>query len=485
MMVAMDKIDIAKYLRDYAIMSELIRNYSDIKIGTIYRNYMISNGRIEEYQNNSFIKMIRVYSFMTELRIFSFIEDISIDYLNENDLDFDDIKSKIFVNLEDAKLFSKKQVIRYIRNAFNHNDSDIHSKFNISLNGRYLEIDLLDVRKDKEKMNNPQNKKPFHIRIDWKQLQKIREEALKKNHNLIVGNIDYDKFDFNSPFDDKNIDNLEFVRVYFNKKIDFSIINALWESGINSKDTFQEKIDLLISILDANNYTDFHISRYPLSFEQEKKLKNLLKNIKKLNLEKINKKVLFNSIQHLFADVIPLGMFHFDQLCYEQQFAAWFMDPNISFNEIENIIKNSLIGNQYVSSKSMSEEYLVFDKERYEMLSNISNKHLVDEIMFQRDYNSRVQYPISLYLGYISDSLNDETEIEVDGIKYEALHIRDAFVHGRWFFGENDTIELYDCESGNNNDYNFNWNKSISMHKLLNVMDNIYNSKQTNRKKKQ
>lgn len=482
-MVSMDKTDIAKYLRDYAVISELIRSYPNIKIDTLYRNYMISNGRIEEYQENSFIKMVRVYAFITELRIFSFIEDISIDFLNENDLDFDDIKSKIFANPEDAKSFSKKQIIRYIRNAFNHNDNDAHSKYNISVNGRYLEIDLLDVRKEKDKLNDPQNNKPFHIKIDGKQLQRIREEALKKNHNLVVGNIDYDAFDFDKPFENNNTDNLEFVRIYFDKKVDLSIINALWNSGINEKNNFQEKIDLLVSILGANNYTDFHISRYPLSNEQKEKLKNLLKNIQNLDIEKINKEVLFNSIQHLFADVIPLGMFHFNQLCYEQQFASWFMDPNLSFNEIEIIIKNGLMGKEYVSNKSLSEEYLAFDKERYEMLSNIPNKYLIDQIMFQRDYNSRVKYPIALYLGYISDSLNNEAQIEINGTKYDSVHIRDSFVHGRWFFGEKDTIELYDCESGNN-DYNFNWNVTIGLHELLSVMDSIYNTRQMSSNKK-
>ena len=35
-MVSMSKIDIAKYLRDYAIMSELVRNNPSVKIRTIY-----------------------------------------------------------------------------------------------------------------------------------------------------------------------------------------------------------------------------------------------------------------------------------------------------------------------------------------------------------------------------------------------------------------------------------------------------------------
>ena len=486
-MIAMDKIDIAKYLRDYAVMSELIRSHPNIKIGTLYRNYMISNGRIEEYQNNSFWKMIRVYGFMTELRIFSFIEDMAINYLNEDDLDFDDIKSEIFIKPKDAKMFSKREIIEYIRKAFNHNDDDTHSKFNISFNGRYLEIDLLDARKEKLKKNDPQHKRPLHLRINGKQINKIRNETLEKSRNLIVGIIDFDKFDFSKPFDEKNIDCLEFVRIYFDKKVPFPIIKDLWESEIGKKETVKERIDLTVSILNKHNYNDYHILRYPLNISQKKQLKNLLKSTKSMNMEKIDKGVLSLGIKHLFNDVIPLGMFHYDQLCYEQEFASWFMDPNLSLNEIESIIENGLTGKPYVANKDMPEEYSKFDKERYEMLYHTSDKSVVDmltKLMFLHDYKSRIQYPIALYLGYISDSLNNETEIEIEGVKYDASHIRNAFVHGRWFLGENDTIELYDCKNGKNNDYNFDWNKSINLHKLLEVMDNIYKSKQLNNKQK-
>lgn len=481
-MISMDKIDIAKYLRDYAIMSEIIRNSPNIKIGTLYKNYMISNGRVDEYLNNSFIKMIRLYTFMTELRIFSFIEDISIDFLNENDLDFDDIKKEIFVNPEDEKKFSKKQIIRYIRNAFNHNDSDDHSKYNISFNGRFLEIHLLDVRKEKDKINNPQDKQPFHIKLDGNQLYKIRKEALKKNHNLIASCVDFDRFDYKQPFDEKNLDNLEFVRIYFNKKIDFVIIDEINNSDINSKMSFQERQNMLISILDKYNYKDYYISRYKLNDAQKKKAGALLNNIKDINVEKENEGILANTICHIFSDVIPLGMYHFDQLFYEQQFAAWFMDPKLSFNEIEHIIHNGLMRKEYIGIDSMSEEYLKFDKVRYEMLSSATD--VINNFLMTRDYYSRVQYPIALYLGYISDSLNDEAEIEINDTKYDSSHIRNSFVHGRWFFGEKDSIELYDCESGNNNDYNFNWNESISLHKLLKVIDNIYISKKSSNNKR-
>ena len=482
-MVSMSKIDIAKYLRDYAIMSELVRNNPSVKIRTIYNNYMIGSGREDEIYDNGFIKMIRVYGFMTELRMFSFIEDISIDFLNENDLDFDDIKSKIFVNPEVAKKFSKKEIIRYIRNAFNHNDDSNHSKYNISVNGRFLEIDLQDVRKEREKLLNPQNKKTFHVKLDGKQLHKICKEALKKNHNLVAGYIDYDNYNFDDPFNETNIDNLSFVRIYISKKIDLSIINEISNSNMENLDSFQQRIDLIISILNKNNYKDYHVERYQINDSQKRKLKNSLKNIKNLDVQIIGMKALKNSIFQLFSEVIPLGMFHFAQLYYEQQFASWFMDPNLSFNEIEAIIKKGLMKEPYELCKNTSAEYISFDKERYDMISSVDSAHLVSEIMMTRDYNSRVQYPITLYLGYISDSLNNEPEIEVNGKKYDAVHIRNSFVHGRWFFGKKDSIELYDCESGNDNDYNFNWNESISLHALLNSMDNMYNSKKIENKK--
>ena len=202
-----------------------------------------------------------------------------------------------------------------------------------------------------------------------------------------------------------------------------------------------------------------------------------MKGLETLKIVNENNSALKPAIQHLFNDVIPLGMFHIDQLYYEQQFAAWMMDPNLSYNEIQQIIKDGLVGKNNLCNEYASDEYKKFNSERCEMLTNVGNTQLIEEILMTRDYNSRIQYPIVLYLGYISDSLLDETEIEIAGKKYDADHIRNAFVHGRWFLKSNDMIELYDCPNGNNNDYNFDWNEAINLHQLLNSMDNLYTMK--------
>ena len=235
-------------------------------------------------------------------------------------------------------------------------------------------------------------------------------------------------------------------------------------------------------INDENNYTDYQIKRYELTYEQKKRLKRTLKRFKTIDVTKIGQCALRAVIQHLFLDVIPLGMFHFSQFEYEQFFACWFMDQNLSFNEINTIIQNSLTKKEYTPIESSSPEYLAFDKERYETLLNLSDENLYTNIMFARDHRSRIKYPLALYLGFISDSLNNVEKVSIEGKTYDAYHIRDSFVHGRWFFGEANEIELYDCKSGNDNDYNFNWHETINMHELLAVMDHIYNSKQSSRR---
>ena len=87
------------------------------------------------------------------------------------------------------------------------------------------------------------------------------------------------------------------------------------------------------------------------------------------------------------------------------------------------------------------------------------------------DNQTRIKFPIVIYLEYIASSLTKDGTFDFSNIYSDSEHIRNAFVHGRWFFSNGDNIELYDAPSGNNNDYNFNWHKSINLRKLLSDMD--------------
>lgn len=471
-MISMTKNEIAKYLRDYAILCELMREHPSTKIGDVFKYYMIGSNRIDELNDDYFIRMIRVYGLITELRMFSFREDLSIDYLNDNELDFDSIKENIFVNSKDAKCFSKKQIIRFIRDAFNHSDKD-KQLYSLSVNGRYLEVYLKDTKPI-----------PFHIKLNYDQLNFINTETIEKSHNMLMSTIDLDDFDFTNPNSKSEISKIKFIHFYFGKKFDSTIINKLCDTDYSQFTTTAEVIKKGQEILKDYGCVDYSIKAFPLKEEQIDKVYEILSNLHNIDftkfkfedIAKYKSKFLKLIVGNVVRDVIPLGMYHNDQLEFEQRFAAWFMsDPNLSYNEILNKLNNITLGKKYEPICTNSEEYNNFDKERHDALKKFFQ---VDDgvipvrtIQLFKDYNTRIMYPISLYLGFIADSLVDGETINVEGTDYNSKHIRNSFVHGRWFIGEQGKIELYDCPNGNNNDYNFNWHESINLKSLLVSMD--------------
>lgn len=465
-MISIEKSEIAKYLRDYAIMTEFVRNNPTRKIGDIFRYYMIGEGRIDEYNNNYFIRMVRVYGIITELKMFSYREDLSIDYLNENELEFDDIKKKIFVNPQDARSFSKKQIIKYIRNAFNHSDSN-KRLYNISVNGKYVEIDLKNTKP-----------KPFHIKLDFNQLNKINYSIERKSHNMLMSLIDFDDIDFEKIFLKSEIQKLKFIHFYFHKKVDEQIINKLNEFDFSKCKTSQQIIAEAEKIFVSFGFKEYSIGYFPFKEEQINKAYTLLSNLARKDISKFDFDILKSFIATALQDVIPLGMYQMDHLNFEQRFDAWFMsDPNISYNEILEKLKNIMYGSQYQPINTQSEKYNNFDKERFESLTSFFRTQNGDISIkgtgLYNDYNTSIKYPIAIYIGFMFDSIITDEFINVDGIEYETMHLRNSFVHGRWFFGENENIELYDCPNGNNNDYNFDWHASINIRKLLIVVDSI------------
>ena len=61
-MVSLGKKAILNYLKDYAVMSELIRNNPNRRIFDIYRDYKITEGISENDIKDMFIVMNRIYA---------------------------------------------------------------------------------------------------------------------------------------------------------------------------------------------------------------------------------------------------------------------------------------------------------------------------------------------------------------------------------------------------------------------------------------
>ena len=183
-MISMTKNEIAKYLRDYSILSELIRINPKISVQRLFQEFVVSNGRFEDNNGEYFIRMVRCYGLYNILKTFSYCEDLQIDRLSEDNLQFDEIKEDIFVNKEDSKYFSKKLIIKFIRNAFNHSEGD-KELYKISKNGRYLEVNL-SLNDYVDKNGNRKIPVPFHIKINIEQLEKINRSLIDAGQNLLM-----------------------------------------------------------------------------------------------------------------------------------------------------------------------------------------------------------------------------------------------------------------------------------------------------------
>ncbi len=471
-MIALTKNEIAQYLKDYAILSEQIRLHPDSNIYDLFR-YM--NFNQAEKDEKYFRVMIRVYEMIILMRLFSVIEDFAIEYLNNDELNLHDI----FVNQDDIKYFSNKQIIKFIRNAFNHSENG-KELYRISVNGRFIEIDL--------KNSKP---RPFHVKLGFQELQLILQEMFSNKHNIFFTTFDEEDFSTDRPYLKTNLKKLELLRFYFPKKISNEVVEKIYGVDFSAYNT-SERIDLIEKILKEHNII-YELKRFPIHDKQVLKLNETLKSFKKLGYRMVDdhKAKTYNHIRENFIktiidDTIPLGLVKEGQLYFELHFAAWFMsDLNLSYNNMADILNDIAFAKPYVNSDILHEDYQQFAKNRYEYLSDfydvdrdkISYGCSIQLTNYAQDYKTRLLYPLINYVGYVLGNIIDDNEIVINNVTYDRNHIRNSIVHGRWIIGANETLVLFDCPNGFNNDYNFDWEATINLRSLLAYVENKNNRK--------
>lgn len=470
-MVSLEKIEIAKYLRDYAMLAEKMRYNPDVSMYSVFASNMVESGRYNDCNQLYFDKMLRVYSFYTELKFFSFYEDLQIDYISENELLFDEIKSSIFINPEDSKCFSKKQIIKYIRNAFNHSDGN-KELYSISVNGKYLAINLENTKP-----------KPFHIKLTIQQLDKITGSLINAGQNLLLSNFKSDEtFDIDGKDLFNQLDKIKFKHYYFAKKIDREVLNKateIMEKNIATEEELKEKLNAIESLFQNEKHT---VEYFELMPEQKEKIYEAFKQIrlhyKNGNFKKLGSDYIRHFMHYFLNKTVPLGMYHTTQIRYEEELAMWYVrEGNLSYNDVSQKIDEIYFTYDKKIEQNDTNEYS-FAEHRYDMMMDIyDDKTLKMELMLMHtDKESRIIYPLMMYLGFILDNLCNQDIIVIGNKEYPKEKIRNSIVHGRWFIGKNKVIQFYDCPSGNNNDYKFNWHESISSYDLKEWGENYYNN---------
>lgn len=473
-MIAMTKEEFATYLRDYSIMSELIRNHQQTSIRQIFQNFMITNGRFEDNNPEYFVRMIRSYSTYVIMKSFSYYEDLQINRLKDEELHFDEIKESIFVNKEDNKYFSKKSIIKFIRNAFNHSDAD-KELYKISKNGKFIEIYLsLDNYIDRN--GNRKIPVPFHIKISMEQLEKINTSLIEAGQNLLMSDFKYERdFDLNRDTPEEAAEKIKFRHYYFDKKIPADILDKISTIGeVEDVDSLsrKQKIAQIENVLKKEKY---NIQEFSLDKFQKKRAIEYFTIIKKLmakSLEPLGENYYKNVTNYCMSKLIPLGMYHYEQVIYEYLFSVWYMrDIEMTFESIKNQFDKICFYNSEEMEYSTN-----FVKERTEAINDIwatpGKKQIL--ALFSTDTESRRIYPLLMYCDFVINNMSKDEYIQIGDKYIPRERIRNSLVHGRWYIGTNNNIEFYDCPNGNNNDYNFNFHETINIKELQNYVESIY-----------
>ena len=140
----LSKKDIANYLYDFYFLIFFACDNSNTSFWDIFCDYMGLTNRSMYINQSYYYEMTNVFSFYLIKTIDSILFDANF---KDIDSDMIDINENIFVNKEDAKMFnSKKQILKLMRNAINHNNNDSHETYVIKrINGQlFVEINLLD-----------------------------------------------------------------------------------------------------------------------------------------------------------------------------------------------------------------------------------------------------------------------------------------------------------------------------------------------------
>ena len=373
----------------------------------------------------------QVYLLLVDLRTFSFLEDSFLDLLKDDELNFDSIKNRIFVNPADARRFSNKQVIRFIRNAVAHSDSD-KELFKISPNGRFVEIDLKETKPI-----------PFHVKLDYRDLLGIGHMIQMKS-----------QYRYSSYVDSKN---MQIKRIYVKDYMDPTVIFKKYAESKEDLYTYDDAYSELIKYFNENNIPH-EIKTYNLHDSQKLFLKRWKKNCRQYIGIEAAKHYLDSFYFTVLSSILPLPQEKLKFLIHHCDIVdAMYKCPEYTFNQFsEEVIK----GVHSTSPENLS--YLakaMFDKYG----DNFEN--VCDFYYALNGYYLRNETIMQLITYYYSCCCDEET-ITIDGKTVEKENLRDALVHGRWFDDLDSNIVYFDTRTAKNNDYNFYMEEKLSLHGL-------------------
>lgn len=416
-----------------SLTKEQISNSLEKISREIENMYHYSNIPTIIFLNNLTIVDIRVYMFISKLRYLSYYEDAFLDLINNDDINLDNLKDKIFIDKNTQNKFSNKQIIKFIRNAFSHSDNG-KELYKISLNGRYLEINLKHVKPCE-----------FHIKMELLDLEELIDKI--KNTNFYL-----------SMFEDNKL-----KRYYLKDKITKE--DSLNLNHYLEKNKFYYESDYSKSVLEYYKYTNktYEIKEYDIMLEQHNilnKYNNLIQ--KSIDNSSKNKEEIFDFLEILksyeLSKIIPLNA---EKLSMKEDvifFAKLISEYSYyTFTDLENEFPNT--GFNVVYNKPLNE----IEEKIYNNIGNNPSR------LFLFQGSSLVIDTYMEYISYYIMNISEEEIIKIGNKNYPKENIRNSLAHGRWFIDDENNIILCDTKNGKYNDYNFHWIEKIKLIDLLSV----------------
>ena len=206
------KYEIATYLRDYNRTMTYATMNQDIPFYEVFKHHMHVDDRIQYAIKDYYYEMISIYEILLLSKFLTALYDNYFDNLLESSINKINIPDSIFVNKNDRSNFSNKQIIKFIRNALNHNDNPSHDL------ARFIRINENEKEQIKLEIVLKNTKPiPFHVMLDINELISICFEIKNANSIIIASNRSTRPIFLNSSNVNETLNNI-FLRKFFARK---------------------------------------------------------------------------------------------------------------------------------------------------------------------------------------------------------------------------------------------------------------------------
>lgn len=448
-MISMSKLDMVKYLRDCAYSRNEYFLKGNIGFLKAFYNFKYMNNQLEDFNDEYFVTMNRVFSAYTFFRMFSIHEDFFLnkdDYINSKDLE--NFKHNCTFYL--GKNVTTKRIIQSVRNSFNHDVDE--NTFNISKNGKNFEIYLPNTRTQSE-INKGKTPKPLHIRFNIDYIKDLWGLIYDSGRNIM--SLKYkipEDFDIKSKNLFDELDKVIICRNYFPKKLTEEEMNTAYNKT-NFKKLFNEGNEKTDELINKKAI----IKEFKFDTDQKEKIIKTVNQIKKDNPNILDYYPYYINIFNSVSAIPSIKQIGFEINYTTQNILVEY--PMVTFdNYAEGLYQQS-------QKEKNVHLYYYYD-------------HFIDG-----DYSGT--YPFMLYVDSVINHLCDDEIINIDGVDYKRNKLRNSLSHGRWYITANEEIAFFDADTRNINDQNLRSIGKIKKESLVRWANEYIEQKELSEKNKQ